>query len=111
MKAQRRISVIVLAAAALVLSALVQPAAAPTRASSSDLASIPLPRLGERLAGLAPDQPEAYFDLAEELAAESASPAARALARRLFVLAFTTDSARPGPRVGELGPSVCIALA
>ena len=98
-----------LLSAALMLCGLAQPSASPV--PKTDLAGVPVPRLAERLAGLSPDQPEAYFELAEDLSAEAAVPAARGLARHLLVLAFTTDAARSGPRAGELGPSVCIALA
>lgn len=100
-----------LLSAAIVLGGLAQPVSPASPGLPADLAGVPVPRLAERLAAMSPDQPEAYFELAEDLAAESAVPAARGLARHLFVLAFSTDAARPGPRAGELGPSVCIALA
>ncbi len=84
----------------------VQPPAAATGAGAV------VPKLDGRLSALVPAEPERYFELAEEAAAEQAvSPAARALARRLYVLAFATDAARPGPRAGELGPSCCLGLA
>lgn len=65
------------------------------------------------LEALEPDDPEAYFRLAEEMAALGESPGERDRAlletsRRLFVLAFELDR-RSGD--GRLGASACLGLA
>ncbi|MCB9839156.1 MAG: hypothetical protein H6813_07455 [Phycisphaeraceae bacterium] len=64
-------------------------------------------RLRERLAALAPSDPVAYYELAEEVAYEQ--PEAVELARTLYVLSF--EIARRGDPASPLGPSVCLALA
>lgn len=75
-----------------------------------------------RLKSLDPAKPQDYFLLAEEVAAEQQSPAGRALARHLYVLAYELDSAAqavrgtpaeaPGGGMrGRLGASVCLGLA
>lgn len=61
----------------------------------------------QRLVSLHPQEPMAYFELGEEVMAESSSAEDTALARSLFALAYDLD--REGG--GRLGPSVCLALA
>ncbi len=63
----------------------------------------------ERLSRLNPDDPMAYFELAEEIAYESPDPQGLDLARRLFVLASELDRAR-NPQA-PLAASACLALA
>lgn len=106
------------------------PASAPAgveagRQAGPDYSGIPVARLMERLEALDPAAPEAYFRLAEEVAAEvtaggggggaggavSGSRAARDLARRLLVLAFHHGRHGQGTVDADLGPSVCLALA
>ncbi len=87
------------------------PTRAATPAAEINLAATPVPLLADRLAALSPGRPELYLELAEDVAAEAALPGARTLARHLYVLAFTTDRQRTGPRRGELGPSACLGLA
>jgi len=58
---------------------------------------------------LRPTEPGAYYELGEEVASESVSPADFVLARQLFVTAYELDRVAGG-RAG-LGPSVCLALA
>lgn len=62
-----------------------------------------------RLTALRPDQPMAYFELAEEVAAQENHADGRRLARGLFALAYELDKLSTQP-VG-LGASVCLALA
>jgi len=83
-------------------------ASAPQQASQWRVAG-----LRERLSALTPANPGAYFDLAEEVAAEIRDPAGRRLAQELFILAFEAARAHsPTARArGVLGPSVCLALA
>ncbi len=74
-------------ACALTLSVLAAP-----------LASRPEPTRTDRLAALAPENPGAYFELAEEIADEARTPDDLALARTLYVLAFDlARSKRPNP--------------
>lgn len=59
----------------------------------------------DRLESLRPDEPLAYFELAEEVADRASGDSAQlALARRLFALAGALDTPR-------LGRSACLALA
>ncbi len=62
--------------------------------------------LEARLAALTPALPMGYFELAEEVAAESPGAEGVALARRLFVLAYALEAP-----AGPLRASACIALA
>jgi hypothetical protein len=91
-----------ISAAAIALSALpaAQPAAQPWTPDTA---------LDERLAALRPDDPEAYFLLAEEVADGVLVRDQAALARTLYVLAYELDRARPGG--GRLGASACLGLA
>lgn len=80
----------------------------------SGLVSVqPISTLGEpresRLASLAPERPEGYFELAEEVADEVRSPEDLALARTLYVLAFEL-SRREGAS-SPLAASACLGLA
>ncbi len=71
----------------------------------------PADQFDARLAALDPAQPEGYFLLAEEVADSAANDSGRDLARRLYVLAYELDKARPpSPGKGRLGPSVCLGL-
>lgn len=76
---------------------------------SAWISQSPIRDLRARLDALTPDDPQGVFDLAEELAVESDTPHGRALARRLFSLAYEFDRSQPRP-IG-LGPSVSLALA
>ncbi|MCU0688289.1 MAG: hypothetical protein MUE97_00890 [Phycisphaerales bacterium] len=74
-----------------------------------------IPDLQARLAALTPSDPRAYFLLAEELAAEDHLREARALAERLYVLAFTLDYAPASPMAsatppGQLASSAALGL-
>ncbi|MCC6320517.1 MAG: hypothetical protein IT438_03670 [Phycisphaerales bacterium] len=71
----------------------------------------------DRLAALSPDNPLAYFELAEEIAAAPIAIDDRDLARTLFVLAavLAAEPASAGPRKAETTPdwlasSACLAL-
>lgn len=63
-----------------------------------------------RLAALTPARPMEYFALAEEVASEIATDEGRALARRLFVLAYHTGRAGIDGQRADLARSVCLAL-
>ncbi|MBX3351514.1 MAG: hypothetical protein KF684_01160 [Phycisphaeraceae bacterium] len=78
-------------------------AAQPVAQLGSGIAS-----LDARLAALTPSRPIAYFELAEEVASEIQGPEGRALARRLFVLAYELD--RAAGASSRLSRSVCLAL-
>jgi len=85
-------------------------------AAEEPLATIPIPDLEARLTALTPDDPRAYFLLAEELAAEvEVAPAARPLAQSLFALSYELERAAAGGDSGRVdgafGRSVCLALA
>lgn len=67
------------------------------------------PAITQRLRELRPDDPMAYFVLAEDVAAREQHADGRRLARGLFVLAYELDGQSAAP-VG-LGTSVCLALA
>jgi hypothetical protein len=62
-----------------------------------------------RLAGLLPEDPEAYFLLGEEIIAEPVGKAEEDLARQLFALAFELDRSDGSP--SWIAPSSCLALA
>lgn len=72
------------------------------RAGDAWLAEIPVASLSERLAQLTPARPLEYFLLAEEVASEAKTRAARQLARELYVLAMRLDQRASG---GRLTPS------
>ncbi|MCA9310800.1 MAG: hypothetical protein KDA21_06315 [Phycisphaerales bacterium] len=102
MSSTRRTLIMMIAAATLSL--------APARASAPEINPwAGVVNLDERLAALSPDNPIAYFELAEEVAYEMPDVGGRRLARHLYVLAFEAD--RNAPRPLGLGRSVCIALA
>ncbi len=88
-----------------------RPAAPPAATPAENLAAarMRVKDLDQRLGALDPAQPEGYFLLAEDLAAERQDPACRALARQLYALAGLADhrAARPS---GLLRP-VCLGLA
>lgn len=65
--------------------------------------------LQQRLEALDPSSPLAYFELAEEIAAEAVEPEHTDLAKTLFVLAFVYD--RESGRPTWISPSACLALA
>jgi hypothetical protein len=77
----------------------------------SDLGSIRVPDLADRLAALRPERPADYMLLAEEVASEAQDRPTRELARRLYVLAFALD--RPGQPgfTGRVAPGAAMALA
>ncbi len=84
---------------------------------SSALAQ-PSPRIGTgvadlegRLTSLTPSRPMDYFLLAEEVASEIDTEEGRALARRLFVLAYALSNAGVDDQQVEFARSVCLALA
>ncbi len=71
------------------------------------LAARPVPELEARLTALTPGDAMAYFELGEEVAFDARTADERALARRLYLLAYEMDRAD----AGTLGRSVCLALA
>ncbi|MEK6701048.1 MAG: hypothetical protein AABZ53_02215 [Planctomycetota bacterium] len=71
----------------------------------------PLAQYNALLAALDPAHPEAYFELAETIADAAQTVDESTLARRLYILAFELDRARPGIKSGSLGASICIGLA
>jgi hypothetical protein len=83
------------------------PAPVVQAAQTEDYSAITVPDLSKRLEALSPANPQAYFDLAEEVAAVG-NRDARRLARRLYVLAFVLD--RPPRGDGTLGQSACLGL-
>jgi hypothetical protein len=98
-------------------------ALAPARAAASSAAIDPvvqaatavIPDLQARLEALRPEDPRGYFLLAEELAAEDHLREARALAERLYVLAFTLDRTPVTPLAittppGHLAASAALGL-
>jgi len=104
---------------ALLLTVLLT-AAAGFRAQDSSVpqtASSGVPDLEVRLESLRPQNPLAYFELAEEVAYEHPTESGHQLARRLYVLAFecarTADgsSVSPGISPSTLCAGVCVALA
>lgn len=82
---------------------------APAATPATGLNAIPVDRLSEKLAALAPSDPMAYFRLGEEVAAEAFDRPSRDLARTLFVLAMHLDREQGGKL--HLTPSACLALA
>jgi hypothetical protein len=86
-----RLSVLV-CALALVLALPGVALRAPTSALGRALPEL---NVDARLASLAPDKPEDYVRLAEEMAQEAHLREARDLARTLYVLGFELDRARP----------------
>ncbi len=67
-----------------------------------------IPGIDARLAELGPDNPGAYYLLAEEIAYEAVEAADLALARQLYVLAYALSERK---RPGDVSPaSVCLAL-
>lgn len=98
------------------------PAGQPTVAVRPDQSAVtvpvelPVPDLSGRLSALSPANPEAYYLLAEEIAAElpaasSETAQARRLAQQLYVLAYELDQRRPQESRQHLGRAVCLALA
>lgn len=79
--------------------------------SSASPLPVTVPSLDERLSALKPGDPLAYFQLAEELAAEAADKPSRDLARTLFVLSFEIYRARNQPGDGEMARSATLGLA
>lgn len=88
-----------------------------TTNTTINLAAIPIDNLANRLAALSPDDPAAYFDLAELIAAERWALGAEQLARTLYVLTLElrrTDAnaiASATDRAGSLAASACFGLA
>lgn len=77
---------------------------------------LPVPDLSGRLAALSPANPEGYYLLAEEIAAElpaasSETAQVRRLAQQLYVLAYELDQRRPDEARLHMGRPVCLALA
>lgn len=68
---------------------------------------VPIPGLVARLEALTPSDPQAYFLLGEEVAAESIDPTHDRLARQLLSIAYELDRKRGG----SLRASICLALA
>jgi len=69
-----------------------------------------LPGVRERLAALDPAEPMAYFELAEEIAAEFPDESGRRRAEQLFVLTLELSRREQGAEA-RIGPSVFRALA
>lgn len=93
-------------------SAGITPALSDQRAAQPAGPPDPAAGLGEdlrkRLEALEPGNPEAYFELGEDVALDATDPAQIALSRRLLVLAYQLDRARGGRR---LAGAACLALA
>lgn len=89
------------------------PLAGPGRAQDAALAPAPnamdlaIPDLSARLAALAPSDPASYFLLGEEVADVAVEETERALARRLYLIAFDLWRAAGDDRAAA---SACIAL-
>lgn len=101
-----------IAVAALLMASLCQPADGTARGRGV-VAVAPKAEdaWAERLALLDPSKPEAYFDLAEEVADAAKTVDDHALARRLYVLAFELDRVRTGGAPGPMGAAACVGLA
>lgn len=84
----------------ILLAGMAQPAAEAPR---------PEERWAVRLSALAPSNPRAYFELAEEVLDEGDSLADQRLAQMLFVLSYELDRRSNAP--SNLRASCCIALA
>lgn len=69
-----------------------------------------LANLESRLAALTPENPRAYFLLAEEIAAEALEPEGVALARQLLLSAYHLESQAAAPR-HDLLASICLLAA
>jgi hypothetical protein len=87
----------------LLLAAALMPGAAQPQPTA------PGPDVARRLEALTPDNPEAYFLLAEDIADAAANPSDEKLAKTLFVLAFELDR-KPG-RPGTLAASAALGIA
>lgn len=76
-------------------------------------AASPVRDLERRLESLSPDEPLAYFELGEEVAAEMPTTEGRTLARTLFVLAYELSRASDGAPASLPGlqAGACLALA
>lgn len=85
------------------------PAQAPKPQEATPAPRTPAQRFEARLSALAPDVPDAYFNLGEEVLDADRSPEGQKLATQLFVLSFTLDRARGGAQT--LAASACLALA
>lgn len=85
-----------------------QPATAPAPEPAPPKSAI-TPDVLRRLALLTPDNPEAYFLLAEEVADAADAPDEVSLAKALYVLAFELDR-RPG-HAGTLAASAALGIA
>lgn len=81
----------------------------PARSDSGDLSAIEsaVADLSARMAALSPDRPEAYYLLGEEVADVAVEESERALARRLFLIAYTSWRASGDQRRAA---SACLAL-
>lgn len=94
-----------------------QPTTTTATTTTINLNAIPINNLASRLAALSPDDPAAYFELAELIAAERWAPGAEQLARTLYVLTLElrrTDANAIGSatdRAGSLAASACFGLA
>ena len=128
---KRTLPVLLIVATASTAAAFAQDTAAPTDAATSDApqaqqsqAAIPtplpapretlatrFPDLDSRLTALEPNTPEAYFLLAEEVAALAVTDADFDLAEHLFVLTFELDRAAARGAPTRLAASACLALA
>ncbi|MFM9996377.1 MAG: hypothetical protein ACKVU4_11325 [Phycisphaerales bacterium] len=98
------------AVAVMALSLLAGWGAARSTAPQPEPAPAAPPKwVGTRLEKLAPDHPEDYFRLAEELADTPSDPAAVALAETLYTLAY--ELSRRKPETAGLAASSCLGLA
>lgn len=64
-----------------------------------------------RLAALRPDNPLAYFELAEEIADTAEDEPRAILARTLYVLAFELDRQKAGGGASSLAPACALGIA
>lgn len=89
-----------------------QQAGAPADPAQAEAAPGPqrLEDLQSRLESLAPEAPEQYFLLAEEVAQEAVEPEGVALARQLLLSAYHLESGAEAPRA-DLLASICLLAA
>ena len=85
-------------------------AAQPSTVAAFDDGPAPEQVFAARLGALRPSEPQAYFELAEEVADLPATPRSVALAQRLYVLALELDLRRGAP-TAPLGAGACLGLA
>lgn len=97
----------VLACLALSIAVAAQPPAPQAAVSPHAALTTSIPDLKARLVALSPDDPEAYYLLGEEVADVAVEESERAIARRLFLIAYAAWLEKGDDRKAA---SACLAL-